>query len=78
MFKKPKALALYSHVKTCSTVHDQQASDVASVCDHLGVGFLLLTKDAADAPLESFIRAYPGRVALQWQNDHFTFYKVIR
>jgi len=77
LFKKPKALALYSHVRTCSTVYDQQPSDVASVCDNLGVGYLLLTKDAADAPLENFIRSYPARVALQWQNDHFTFYKVL-
>jgi len=77
MFKKPKALALYSHVKTCSAVHGQNPSEIASVCNHLGVDYLLVTKDAADAALENFIRSRPDLVRLQWQNDRFTFYKVL-
>jgi hypothetical protein len=51
--------------------------EIESVCDHLGVDYLLVTKDAADAALENFILARPDHVTLQWQNDRFTFYKVL-
>jgi hypothetical protein len=76
MFIKPKALALYARVKTCSTVHTQSAADVKAVCANLGVNFLLQTGDAADKPMEQFIASYPQNVALQWENSRFRLYKV--
>jgi len=78
MFKKPKALALYSQVKTCSAVHGQKPSDVASVCDELGVDYLLVTKDASDSALENFIGSYPNRMTPQWKNDRCTLYRLNR
>jgi hypothetical protein len=78
LFIKPKALALYTPVRTCSTVHTQQPAEVEALCRDLHVRFLLRADDPSDSALERFLAANPDRVAVEWQNSRFTLLRLQR
>jgi hypothetical protein len=74
VFKKPKALALYTRVKTTSTIGSQTDGEVKSMLMGLKVTHLLLSKDIEDYVLEKFIITHPSEAALIWQNEKFLLY----
>ena len=78
LFVKPKALALYARVQTCSTVHTQQPAEVAALCEALHVSYLLQADGIGDGAMDRFLAAYPGRVAVAWQNGRFTLLRLLR
>jgi len=78
LFVKPKALALYAPVRTCSTVHTQQPEEVAALCDALDVRYLLQAEGIGDGAMERFLSTYPERVAVEWQNGRFTLLRLLR
>jgi hypothetical protein len=75
VFKKPKALALYTHKKTTSTLFDQSSADVASMLKQFGDPYLLLHTDLSDEPLKKYIMENQNNVRLIWKNERFTLYQ---
>ncbi|MCX6290692.1 MAG: hypothetical protein NT126_02895 [Bacteroidetes bacterium] len=78
VFKKPKALALYTGRKTASTVYYQSPDEVAEMLKDLHARYLLVNHDQdpelGDDPLNKFIEAHKDELQLTWQNSKFFLY----
>ncbi len=79
IFKKPKALALYTGRKTASTAYYQSSSEVKNMVTLLGAGYLLLNHDndpdLGDEPMKKYTDDFKKEVDLIWQNNKFLLYK---
>lgn len=81
VFKKPKALALYTGRKTTSTVFYQTSEDIKNMLNELHAEYLLLNSDndqeLKDEQMKKYIDDYKNNVQLIWQNKKFLLYKKI-
>ena len=82
LFKKPKALALYSGRKTASTVYYQTPVDVKNMLHGLGAEYLLLNHDndpdLGDEPMKKYIDEFRNEIEMIWQNDKFFLYRNLQ
>jgi len=77
VFKKPKALALYCHVKTTSVISTQTKVEIAEMFERMGVTYLFMNINIEDRPLDEFIRENQATVQEVWRNDKFVLYKFL-
>ena len=81
IFKKPKALALYSGRRTASTVYYQSSEDVKKMLNALSAEYLLLNSDndpeLGDEQLKNYVNDFKNEVQPIWHNNKFILYKRV-
>ncbi len=79
IFKKPKALALYTERRTASTFFDQSSDDVKKMILAFHVDYLVINTDNTpgllDLPSQKYIEENPNDFTLIWKNSKFLLYK---
>jgi hypothetical protein len=75
IFKKPKALALYTGMKTASFVNTQTTDEAQTMVSHLGVTHFLINQDVEDKLLQEYITRNPDEIKEMWRNHKFSLYE---
>ncbi|HKR04206.1 MAG TPA: hypothetical protein VJY62_06165, partial [Bacteroidia bacterium] len=77
LFKKPRALALYTGRNCFINNPDQSLNDLQYQLSGYNIDYILINEDISDVTIKDFVSKNPGKVQLSWSNSAFRFYKII-
>ncbi|MEO5571410.1 MAG: hypothetical protein ABIT08_05240, partial [Bacteroidia bacterium] len=77
LFKKPRALALYTGRNCFVNSPDVSSEKLQQQLKEYSIGYILINKEISDDAAKDFVSEHPGNMQLVYSNDVYSFYKLI-
>ncbi len=78
LFKKPRALALYTNRNCFVNNPGATIEDINEQIKEYNIGYILINEEISDDTIKDFVSRSVGRVHLAWNNSAFRFYKILK
>jgi hypothetical protein len=76
LFKKPRALSLYTGRSCFLNNPDESIEDLANQIKEYNIDYILISEDISDETIKEFISKNPEKIELVWNNSIYRFFKV--
>ncbi|MEP7168830.1 MAG: hypothetical protein ABI855_05620 [Bacteroidota bacterium] len=76
LFKKPRALALYTDRNCFINNPDMPFEDLNEQIKEYNINYILIHEEISDQAIKDFVLKSPEKVQLVWNNSAFRFYKI--
>ena len=78
LFKKPRALALYTHRNCFVNSPDSSPENLSGQIKENNIDYILINEEVSDEAIKDFVAKNIGRLRLIWNNSNFRFYKILK